>query len=261
MFNGSGIVSSDATAALNMLDSREQIDFLLGNIPNLLLGFPGHRPGGLMMSLLLAAAAVSIGFIFAALLGAGCTSHRRILRVCSKGYVHIFRGIPLILLLLIVHQFLGIGRRMGLQLTPLVSALVALVLYSSAYQTEIVRAGLQAVPDQLIETARLFGSSRQQVYRLIRMRYAIFVMRPALAGQAISLFKDTSVLVILGVAELMTVARIALGSDVGNSPFWVSLFLLVGFFYFAVAFTLSQYSMRWERGQQTTDLVHSLANQ
>ena len=86
-------------------------------------------------------------------------------------------------------------------------------------------------------------------------------MRPSFAGQAISLFKDTSVVVILGVAELMTVARIVLGSDVGNAPYWVSLFLLVGFFYFVVAFTLSRLSLRWEKGHRTTDLVHSLANQ
>jgi hypothetical protein len=52
-----------------------------------------------------------------------------------------------------------------------------------------------------------------------------------------------------------------LGSDVGNAPYWVSLFLLVGFFYFVVAFSLSRLGLRWERGQQTTDLVHSLANQ
>ena len=183
------------------------------------------------------------------------------MRTFSHGYVQIFRGIPLILLLLIVHQLLGIGRRMGVPLTPLVSALVALILYSSAYQAEIVRAGLRSVPEPLIESARLLGSSRWQVYRLIRMRYALFVMRPAFAGQAISLFKDTSVVVILGVAELMTVARIVLGGDVGNAPYWVSLFLLVGFFYFIVAFLLSRFSLRWERSRQTTDLVHSLANQ
>ena len=243
------------------LASLEQIDFLLGNIPNLLIGFPGHRPGGLLMSIFLAAVAVGLGFMVAAVLGTGFESRWRVVRTFSKAYVQIFRGIPLILLLLIVHQMLGIGRQMGLHLTPLVSALVALILYSSAYQAEIVRAGLRSVPDQLIESALLLGSSRRQVYRLIRIRYALFVMRPAFAGQAISLFKDTSVVVILGVAELMTVARIVLGSDVGNAPYWVSLFLLVGFFYFVVAFILSRLSLRWEKGHRTTDLVHSLANQ
>lgn len=247
--------------AIGKLVALEPIDFLLGNISNLLIGFPGHRPGGLLMSIFLAAAAVGLGFIVAFFLGVGFESRWRAVRMFSKVYMQIFRGIPLILLLLIVHQLLGIGRQMGLHLPPLVSALVALILYNSAYQAEIVRAGLRSVPDQLIESARLLGSSRRQVYRLIRIRYAFFVMQPAFAGQAISLFKDTSVVLILGVAELMTVARIVLGSDVGNAPYWVSLFLLVGFFYFIVAFTLSRLSLRWEQSNRTTDLVHSLANQ
>jgi len=243
------------------LTSVEQLDFLLGNMFNLLVGFPGHRPGGLLMSIFLAAVAVGLGFVVAVVLGSGYESRWRIVRLSSEAYLQIFPGIPLILLPLIVHQLLGIGRQMGLRLTPLVSALAALILYSSAYQAEIVRAGLRSVPDPLIESARLLGGSQRQVYRMIRIRYALFVMRPAFAGQAISIFKDTSVVLILGVAELMTVARIVLGSDVGNAPYWVSLFLLVGLFYFVVAFTLSQISLRWERGDQTIDLVHSLANQ
>lgn len=239
----------------------EQLDFLLGNVLNLLFGFPGHRPGGLLMSILLAVVAVGIGFLVAVILAMGYGSRWRTAHLFVHLYVQIFRGIPLILLLLIVHQLLGIGRRMGLPLTPLVSALVALILTSSAYQAEIIRAGLRSVPEQLVESARLLGSSRRQAYRLIQMRYAIFVMRPALAGQAISLFKDTSVVLILGVAELMTVAQIVLGSDVGNAPYWMNLFLLVGFFYFVVAFILSRFSSRWERNRKSTDLVYSLINQ
>jgi general L-amino acid transport system permease protein len=237
-----------------------ELDFLLRNIPNLVFGFPGHRPGGLLMSILLATVAVALGFVMAVVLGSAHESRQRPLRQVANATIQIFRGIPLILLLLIVHQFLGIGRRMGLQLTPLVSALVALILYSGAYQAEIVRAGLQAVPEPLVDSARLLGSSRRQVYRLIKLRYALFVMLPAFTGQAISLFKDTSVVLILGVAELMTVARFVLGSDVGNTPYWVSLFLLVGFFYWLVAFVLSSLAQRMERGRTTIDLVHSQVN-
>jgi len=236
------------------------MNFLLENIPNLILGYPGHRPGGLMMSLLLAAAAVGVGFLLAVLIGTANESRHRAVQLLAGGYVQVFRGIPLILLLLIVHQLFGYGRRIGLPLTPLVSALVALTLYSSAYQAEIVRAGLLAVPERLVESARLLGSNRRQTYRLIKLRYAVFVMMPAFTGQAISLFKDTSVVVILGVAELMTVARIVLGSDVANAPHWVGLFLLVGLFYFVVAFILSRIAQRWERERPSADLVHSLAN-
>ncbi len=238
----------------------DQITFLLENLPNLLIGFPGHRPGGLTLSILLAAVAIALGFMLAYVLGMGYESRWRAVRGAVHLYVQVFRGIPLILLLLIVHQLLGELRQIGLGLTPLHSALLALILYSSAYQAEIVRSGLQAVPQHLTESAHLMGSNKRQTYRLIKMRYTLHTMAPAFTGQAISLFKDTSVVVILGVAELMTVARIVLGSDVGNAPYWVGLFLVVGFFYFAVALSLSRLAQRWERRHRSTDLVHSLAN-
>ncbi len=238
----------------------EQIIFLLDNLINLLIGFPGQRPGGLLMSIFLAIVAIGLGFLLAIVLGTAYESKRRSLRWAVHLYVQIFRGLPLILLLLLVHQLLGYGRTVGIQRTALTSALVALTLYSSAYQAEIVRAGLRAVPSQMTDSATLLGSSRRQTYWHIKLRYSWHVMLPAFTGQAISLFKDTSVVIIIGVAELMTTARIVLGGDVRNAPYWVALYLVVGLFYFVVAFTVSQIAQRRERQTQTGDLVHSLAN-
>lgn len=239
---------------------NEQMAFLLDNLPNLLFGFPGQRPGGLLVSILLAVVAVFLGFLIAVVIGAGNRSRLRTVRWLCFLYVQLFRGLPLILLLLLVHQLLGTARRQGLDLTVRTSALVALTLYSSAYQAEIVRAGLEAVPQKLVESARLMGSTPWQAYRLVKLRYTMRVMLPAFTGQAISLFKDTSVVVILGVSDLMTVARTALGSDVGNAPYWVSTYLLVGALYFTVAFGLSRLAWRLERHTNRGDLVHSLAN-
>ncbi|VAW31008.1 ABC transporter, permease protein (cluster 3, basic aa/glutamine/opines) [hydrothermal vent metagenome] len=212
------------------------------------------------MTLFLAITAVILGFVLALVLGMVYQSRYKPVRLLAHGYVQFFRGIPLILLLLLVHQVLGSGRQFGLNRTVLTSALVALTLYSSAYQAEIVRAGLQATPPNMIESARLLGSSKRQAYWLIQIRYSWHIMLPAFTGQAISLFKDTSVVLILGVAELMTVARIALGSDLSNAPYWLPLSFVVGFLYFIVAFTLSRVAQRWEKAHHTGDLVHSLAN-
>ena len=85
-------------------------------------------------------------------------------------------------------------------------------------------------------------------------------MSPAFVGQTISLFKDTSVLIIIGIAELMTTARIILGSEVSNASYWVGLYLFVGFWYFCIAFGFSQLARRWENKSRSGDLVHSLAN-
>jgi general L-amino acid transport system permease protein len=239
----------------------DQLSFLIKNFPNLLFGFPGHMPGGLVMSILLAVAAIGVGFVLAVIIGTGYGSKIRSLRWGSHLYVQVFRGLPLILLLLLIHQLLESGRRLGINTSPSISALIALALYSSAYQAEIVRAGLQAVPEHLAESARLMGSTPRQVYLLIKLRYAWGVMLPAFTGQAISLFKDTSVVVIIGVADLMTVARISLGSNVGNAPYWIGMYLVVGFLYFCVAFGLSRLAMRLEQKTKSSDLlVHSFDN-
>jgi len=237
---------------------NEQLTFLLRNLPNLLIGFPGHRPGGLLLSMGLAILAIGLAFLMGIVIGTGCASGKRPLRWACHLYVQIFRGLPLVLLLLLVHQ--SLGSRLALNFTPLTSALVALTLYSSAYQAEIVRAGLRTVPQPMVDAARLLGGNPFQLYRRIKLPYALRVMLPAFTGQAISLFKDTSVVIIIGVADLMTVARIALGSDVGNAPYWLAINGVVGLLYFSIAFSLSLFAQRWEDRHQSGDLVHSLIN-
>lgn len=235
----------------------DQIEFLAANLSNLLIGFPGQRPGGLLLSLLLAMFGIGVGFLIALLVGSGRGSRVWLIRWGSRFYIEIFRGLPLILLLVLIYQIIG-GRRFGLDISPRLAALISLALYSGAYQSEIVHAGLQAVPIQLVESARVVGGNPWQVFLWIKMRYAIRVMLPAFVGQAISLFKDTSVVVIIGVADLMTIGRAVLGSDVKNLSYWVSLYLFVGFLYFLVAFTASTLAKRSEHIQRSVDLVYSL---
>ena len=237
----------------------EPLAFLIKNLPYLLVGFPGQRPGGLLLSLLMAMVGVGLGFVIAAIIGSGYESRLRPIRWLCRLYVEVFRGLPLILLLVLVYLVVG-GRRFDLKLSPQVAAALSLALYSGAYQAEIVRAGLRAVPQRWVESARLMGSTPWQVYRLVKLRYALRVMLPGLTGQAISLFKDTSVLIVIGVAELMTVARSVLGSDVTNTPHWVGLYLMLGFLYFCVAFSVSQLAQRWERHWRSGDTIHSLSN-
>jgi polar amino acid transport system permease protein len=141
----------------------DHLQFIWQNLPNLLIGFPQQRPGGLLLSLWLAIIAVGLGFLIAAVVGSGRASRRRLWRWPALLYINVFRGLPLILLLLLVHQGLG-GRRFGLDLTPFQSALIALTLYTSAYQAEIVRAGLQAVPQPVIDSAKSVGGSNWRIY-------------------------------------------------------------------------------------------------
>ncbi|MEK7326285.1 MAG: ABC transporter permease subunit [Chloroflexota bacterium] len=235
------------------------LDFIQSILPNLLFGFPGQRPGGLTLSLLISALAIGCGFVIALGVGAGRASRATAARRLTAVYVGLFRGLPLLLLLLLVHQVIG-GRRFGLDFSPMTSTLIALTLYTSTYQAEIVRAGLLAVPPELIDSARLMGANRWQIFLFVRLRYALRAMLPAFTGQAISLFKDSSVVVVLGVGELMTVARSALGSDVRNSIYWVPVYFTVGLMYAAVALIASRLAARWERRGRLADQLSNLAN-
>jgi len=235
-------------------------DFIQSILPNLLFGFPGQRPGGLVLSLVLSALAIGCGFLLALVVGAGRASlSSAVARQAAAVYVGVFRGLPLVLLLLLIHQVIG-GRRFGLDFSPLTSTLIALTLYTSAYQAEIVRAGLLAVPPTLIDSARLMGANRWQIFFFVRLGYALQAMIPAFTGQAISLFKDSSVVVVLGVGELMTVARSALGSDVRNSIYWIPVYLTVGLMYALVALAASRLAARWERRGRLADQLSTLAN-
>jgi His/Glu/Gln/Arg/opine family amino acid ABC transporter permease subunit len=237
----------------------EKLEFILSNLPNLLLGFPGQRPGGLTLTIILAILGVGGGFILGLLIGTGKQSKTWWLRTSCKIYIDVFRGLPLILLLVVIYQIIG-GQRFGLNLSPNLAAMISLMLYSSAYQAEIIHSGLRAVPTQLIESARLLGGPSWLIFFQVKLPYALRVMLPALLGQTISLFKDTSVVVVIAVGELMTVTRAVLGSDVRNLTNWLPLYLFAGLLYFCVAYGLSLIGRLLEKQMPPSDLVHSLVN-
>lgn len=225
----------------------EHLRFVWDQLPNLLWGFPNHRPGGLLLSILLTAAAVVVGMALAVPVGLAHHSRFMIVRMLARRYVWVIRGIPLIVLLILLHQILGAGRIPGITTSALGSALIVLTLYASAYFADIVDAGVQALPQQYLDDARLLGANPFTVARTVTVPYVARVMTPSLATQAITVFKDSSVVVVLGVTELTTNAGIALASDVTNAPYWVTTYLIVGLLYFAVAFGSARLIERFDR--------------
>ncbi len=229
----------------------DQLEFIWRHLPNLLWGFPNNRPGGLLLSILLSAGAIAVGLVLAVALAFASHSRTGVVRFVAGRVVWAIRGIPLIVLLVLLFQFLGTGRIFGIELSSFWSAAVTLTLYAAAYQSDVVTAGLAAVPQQLRDDARVLGASPLTVARTITLPYALRVARPGLTTQAITIFKDSSVVVVLGVADLTTTARIALGGDVANAPFWVATYLVVGALYWVVAFGLSRLSERLAHPTQT----------
>jgi len=214
----------------------DQIDFLIRQLPNLLWGFPNNRPGGLLLSIMLSFGSIAVGLTLGTALAFARLSSIKAVAWLARRLAWLVRGIPLVVLLVLVFQFLA----SGLGASSLWSAAVTLIFYSAVYLSDVLIDGIRGVPQQLRDDARVLGAGPLTLARTVTLPHAFRSTAPALVTQAVTVFKDSSAVVILGVADLTTTARIALGGDVTNAPFWVATYLVVGLLYWGVAFGLSR---------------------
>lgn len=192
--------------------------------------------GGLYLTLLLAIFSIGLSFPVGVLAGLGRVSRLPAIRGFSILYIEVIRGIPLITVLLWFSVFMTLVS--GEVLTKVERAMIALTIFSSAYVGEIVRAGIESVPRGQVEAARAVGLSAMQTMRHIVLPQAVKNMIPALVGQFISLFKDTSLTVIIGLSELVGTGRSLLAiTDYLHDVREVYVFALVVFF--AFSYTMS----------------------
>lgn len=214
-------------------------------------GFGGvgwGRWGGLLLTLFLAVAGIVLSFPIGVLLALGRRSTLPAVRIVCVGYIELIRGVPLITLLFM--SVLAIGfflpdfiPRPG----SVVRAIIALVLFTAAYVAEIVRGGLQGVPHGQTEAAQAIGLSPLRITRLIVLPQALRNVIPALVGQFISLFKDTSLVFIVGLLDLLKVAQ-----DINSQPDFVGqglqaeTLMFASFVYWAFCYSMSRASQRLE---------------
>lgn len=200
--------------------------------------------GGLYLTLLLATAAITASFPLGVLIGMGRVSRLPVVRAFAILYIELVRGIPFITVLLWFSVFVTLVS--GDALGRVQRAMIAMTVFTAAYVGEIVRAGIQSVPRGQVEAARALGLGRGQTMLRIVLPQAIKVMIPALVGQFISLFKDTSLAVIIGLTELVGTGRALLAITAYlHDAREVYVFLLVVYFVFSS--TMSYASRRLER--------------
>lgn len=205
--------------------------------------------GGLHLTVAATVAGIALAFPLGLVLALGRRSSLRAIRVVTVGYIEAFRAVPLVTLL-----FLGgfmIGFLFPNTVEPpsfLVRAVIAITMFEAAYVAEIVRGGLQAVPRGQVEAAQAIGLSPVKAMRLVVLPQALRAVIPAMVGQFISLFKDTSLLTIIGFFELLEVANIVTQQDdfrgEGLRPLALAF---VGLVYWAGCSTMSRESQRLER--------------
>jgi general L-amino acid transport system permease protein len=205
--------------------------------------------GGLQLSVFATIAGIVLAFPLGLLLALARRSSLPGIQTVSIAFIEVFRAVPLITLL-----FMGdfmIGFFLPTWMDPpsrLARAIIAITLFEAAYVAEVVRGGLQSVPRGQIEAAQAVGLSPTGVQRLVVLPQALRAVIPAMVGQFISLFKDTSLLAILSFPDLLRVAEVAPVADEfrgqGLKP--VTL-VFAGLLYWAGCITMARESRRLER--------------
>lgn len=205
--------------------------------------------GGLQLTLFVTVAGILLAFPIGLVLAMGRRSSLPTIRFLSIGYIETFRGVPLITLLLMGQFVIGFFLPADASRPAFVTrALIAIVIFEAAYVAEVVRGGLQAVPRGQYEAGQAVGLSPWKVTRRIVLPQALRAVIPAMVGQFISLYKDTSLLSILGLLELLRVAQ-----TVPSQPDFLAQGLapvtlaFAGFAYWVGSFTMSRESQALER--------------
>jgi general L-amino acid transport system permease protein len=203
------------------------------------------RWGGLPVTLILATFGLAFGFPLGIVVALGRRSKLPAIRSLCVLYVELIRGVPLISLLFMASVMFPLFMPDGVNIDKLLRAQVAFVLYAGAYLAEVIRGGLQAVPRGQHEAADALGLSYWQKNGLIILPQAIRHVIPPLVNTFIAFFKDTSLVLIIGIFDLLTTAKTAI-IDPAWQSFSVEVYVFVGLIYFAFCFAMSRYSRRLE---------------
>ena len=207
------------------------------------LGFvPTNQWGGLPITLILSTFGLAAAFPLAVLVALGRRSTGMpVVRVLCVAYVELIRGVPLISLLFMASVMFPLFMPEGLNPDKLLRAQVAIILFAGAYLAEVVRGGLQTLPKGQYEAADALGLGYWQKMRLIVLPQALRLVIPPLVNTFISFFKDTSLVLIIGIYDLLTAGKVAL-ADPAWTGFASEIYLLLAVIYFLFCFAMSRYS-------------------
>jgi general L-amino acid transport system permease protein len=206
---------------------------------------PQERWGGLPVTLILATFGLAFGFPLGILVALGRRSGLPAIKAICVLYVELIRGVPLVSLLFMASVMFPLFLPEGISIDKLLRAQVAIILFAGAYLAEVVRGGLQALPKGQYEGADSLGLSYWQKTRLIILPQALRLVIPPLVNTFIGFFKDTSLVLIIGIFDLLTAAKTAIVEPAWQA-FGLEVFVVVAVIYFMFCFAMSRYSQRLE---------------
>jgi general L-amino acid transport system permease protein len=217
----------------------------------LITGFqPGNINdfGGLLLTVVVALTSIALSFPVGIVLALARRSSFPLIRPLAVTYIELIRGVPLVALLFMGQFALGFLFPPGVGVPGSVTRSIAMItLFSAAYVAEVVRGGLQSVPAGQVEAGKALGLSALAITRRIVLPQALRNSIPALIGQFISLLKDVSLLVIIGLQEMLGMVDVVLARrEFVNQGYTPEAYAFVGIVYWTLCFSMSRAAQRLE---------------
>jgi general L-amino acid transport system permease protein len=207
---------------------------------------PQERWGGLPITLILSTFGLALAFPLAVLVALGRRSKLPAIKMLCVLYVELIRGVPLISLLFMASVMFPLFLPEGMNIDKLLRAQIAITLFAGAYLAEVVRGGLQALSRGQYEAAEALGLSFWQKTGLIILPQALRMVIPPLVNTFIGFFKDTSLVLIIGIFDLLTAGKTSVVEPAWQG-FGVEVYVTVGVIYLVFCFAMSKYSQGLER--------------
>ena len=208
--------------------------------------------GGMMVTLILSFVGIAVSFPVGILLALGRRSNMRVLKTLCVVFIEVSRGVPLVMVLFMANVMLPLFLPTGWSIDNFLRAVIGVSLFASAYMAEVIRGGLQAIPKGQGEGADSLGLSYWQKTRLIVLPQAIKLVIPGIVNTFIGLFKDTSLVAIIGMFDLLNIIRLNFTDTTWITPMTpLTGLVFAGLIYWIFCFGMSRYSAFMERHLDT----------
>lgn len=206
--------------------------------------------GGLFLTVLLGIIGIVASFPLGALLALGRRSNMPIAKSICIVFIETIRAVPLITILFMASVMIPLFLPDGMNFNKLLRVLIGIILFSAAYMAEVIRGGLQAIPKGQYEAADAMGLTYWQSMILIILPQALKLVIPGIVNTFIGLFKDTTLVYIVGMFDFLGIIQLA-SHDAKWLGTTVEGYAFSGFVYWAICFSMSRYSMAIERKLET----------
>ena len=215
-------------------------------------GVSTDKFGGFMLNVVAGLAGIVLSLPIGIVLALGRRSRLPVVRILSVVFIEAIRGVPLITLLFVAIVILQLFLPPNVSLDQLVRVMIMVTLFASAYMAEVIRGGLQAIPEGQYEAARAMGLGYWQMMRLIVLPQALKISIPGIVNTFIGLFKDTTLVIIIGLFDILGQAKL-----LQTNPEWIGkvdheTYVIAALFFFVICFSMSRYSINLEKRLDTT---------